>query len=106
MGYVYLALAIGLELAGTTLLKFSQGFTAFLPSVATVVAYSSCFFFFSKALLTVSLSVAYAMWSGIGIVFATMLSALYFQEKLTGWMTFGVVSILVGVVVLNVASNQ
>lgn len=106
MGYVYLALAIVLELAGTTLLKFSNGFTTLLPSVATVVAYSSCFFFFSKCLLTVSLSVAYAMWSGIGIVFATSLSALYFQERLTGWMTFGIVCILVGVVVLNVASAK
>lgn len=78
MGYLYLALAISLELIGTTCLKYSEGFTKLYPSLATLAAYGLCFYLFSKSLLYLHLSIAYAIWCAIGIVAATLISVFLF----------------------------
>jgi len=101
MGYVYLALAITGELIGTTFLKYSEGFTKVGPSLISIVTYSLCFFFFSKSLMTINLSIAYATWSAIGIIAATLISVCIFKEGITGVGIFAIIMITVGVVVLN-----
>lgn len=101
MGYLYLALAIILELIGTTFLKYSHGFTRLLPSAATLAAYGTCFYLFSKSLLYLNLSIAYAIWCAIGIVAASLISALVFHEALSPAGYLGIALIVVGVVVLN-----
>ena len=83
MGYLYLALAIILELIGTTCLKYSEGFTKLYPSLATLAAYGLCFYLFSKSLLYLHLSIAYAIWCAIGIVAATLISVFLFNEALS-----------------------
>ena len=55
--------AIGMELTGTTLLKYSQGFTKLLPTIGCLVSYFICFFSFSRALNDLNLGLAYATWS-------------------------------------------
>ena len=77
MGYLYLALAISLELIGTTSLKYSEGFTKMSPSLATLAAYGLCFYLCSKSLLYLHLSIAYAIWCAIGIVAATLILNLF-----------------------------
>lgn len=105
MGYIYLALAIVLELCGTTLLKYSHGFTVFWPSVGTTLSYVFCFFFFSKSLLSINLSIAYATWSGIGIVAATLLSVFLFRETLSMAGVLGITMIIIGAVILNATTG-
>lgn len=102
MPYVYLALAIVGELIGTTFLKYSEGFTKLGPSIITIAAYGLCFFLFSKALLNINLSIAYATWCGLGIVAATVLSVFLFKEQLSAVGVIGIVFVLIGVVLLNV----
>lgn len=80
MGYLYLALAISLELIGTTCLKYSEGFTKLYPSLATLAAYGLCFYLFSKSLLYLHLSIAYAIWCAIGIVAATLISVFFLMK--------------------------
>lgn len=101
MGYLYLACAIGLELIGTTCLKYSVGFTKLLPSIATLISYGLCFYFFSKSLLYLYLSIAYAIWCAIGIVAASLISALIFHEALSAAGYLGIALIVAGVVILN-----
>lgn len=101
MGYLYLAAAIALELTGTTCLKYSAGFTRLLPSVATLAAYGTCFYLFSKSLLYINLSIAYAIWCAIGIVAASLISALLFHEQLPAPAYLGIALIVAGVVILN-----
>lgn len=96
-----LAIAIGGELIGTTFLKYTEGFTKLWPSLITIVSYGICFYTFSKALLHINLSFAYAVWSGLGIVVATLASVFLFKESITPAGVGGIVLILIGVVVLN-----
>lgn len=105
MGYFYLALTIACEMTGTTMLKYSKGLSVLLPSAGAILAYVACYFFFSKTLVALPLNMAYPMWAGIGIAVTTLVSVVLFQERLTGMMLFGIASILVGVVVLNIPSS-
>lgn len=101
MPYLYLAAAIGGELLGTTGLKYAEGFTRLGPSVLALVSYGVCFFFLSKSLEYLNLSIAYATWCGIGIVASTLLSVLLFKEQLTLIGLVGIALVVVGVVILN-----
>ncbi|UQZ88921.1 QacE family quaternary ammonium compound efflux SMR transporter [Deltaproteobacteria bacterium Smac51] len=102
MVYLYLVLAVFGELIGTTCLKYAQGFTRPLPSAGAVGAYVICFYFLSKSLTGINLSVAYASWSGLGIVAAALLSLFLFNEQLNLIGIIAVVLIIAGVVILNI----
>lgn len=101
IGYLYLALAIGLELVGTTCLKYSEGFTKVVPTLLTIVMFSACFFFLSKSLASINLSVAYASWSCIGIVAITLISFFVFGERISLIGIVGIALITIGVLILN-----
>lgn len=101
MGYLLLFLAIVFELAGTTLLKYAEGFTRPLPTLGCVAAYVLCFYCLSKSLHYLTLSVAYASWCGLGIVAATLLSVFLFRESINAAGVLGLALVVIGVVVLN-----
>lgn len=106
MGYLYLALPISLELIGTTCLKYSEGFTKLYPSLATLAAYGLCFYLFSKSLLYLHLSIAYAIWCAIGIVAATLISVFLFNEALSPAGYFAIALIVAGVIILNLLARR
>jgi Membrane transporters of cations and cationic drugs len=99
--YLFLAVAIVGELVGTTFIAYSQGFTKPLPSVVCTVAYCISFYFFSKALLNINLSIAYATWCGVGIVVSTLISVLIFKQAISAWGVMGIVLIVIGTVLIN-----
>ncbi|RHW39965.1 QacE family quaternary ammonium compound efflux SMR transporter [Lysinibacillus yapensis] len=101
MSYLYLFLAIVGELIGSSLLKASEGFTKIYPTMGTIIAFVSCLFFMSLSLKTIPLNTVYAIWSGLGIVFTTIISILIWKEKVNGASILGIILILVGVVILN-----
>lgn len=106
MPYIQLALAIILELLGTAFLKTTKGFTVFIPTLICLVSYGLCFFFFSKSLNQLHLSVAYAIWCGIGIVVSTLISVFIYKESITMWGIVGILLVLVGVIILNLAGTK
>lgn len=101
MAYVYLALAIIGELIGTTLLKYSNGFKEIVPSIGALISYGVCFFLLSKSLHSISLSVAYATWSGVGIIATTIISILIFKESISALGVLGIILVVAGVILLN-----
>ena len=101
MSYVYLTLAIVSEIAATSLLKLSQGFSKMLFGILALVLYGLCFFFLSLSLKTIPLNTAYALWAGLGLVLTTVISVLVWKEKLNMASIAGITLILVGVVILN-----
>ena len=105
MSYVYLTLAIVLEIAATSLLKLSQGFSKMLLGILALVLYGLCFFCLSLSLKGLQLNLAYAIWSGIGLVGTTVLSILLFHEKVTITSLFGITLIIVGIVILNLSQK-
>jgi small multidrug resistance pump len=111
MAWVYLLFAISLEIAATVSLKLSQGLTNMIPSVLMVVFYLLAFFNLSLSLKQVPISVAYAIWSGIGTAAIAIIGYMYFQETMTLLKVVSLCLIILGVIGLNIgggahSSNQ
>ena len=106
MSYIYLAIAIVAEVAATTALKSSEGFTNLLPSVVVVVGYSAAFYFLSLVLKTIPVGITYAIWSGAGIVLISVIGLLLFGQKLDLPAIIGMALIVAGIVVMNMFSSS
>lgn len=106
MKYVFLGLAICLEVVGSSFLLKSNGFTKLIPSVVTVLAFTSCFYFFSHALKSIPLGVAYAIWAGLGIILTAIVSVVVFKQKLDTAAILGMLFIIIGVIVINAFSKS
>ena len=103
MGWFLLALAIILEVAGTTCMKLSGGFKEILPTVLVFVFYSLSFTAFIYALKTIDLSITYAIWAGVGLALIAAIGILYFKEPLTVQRMVFIGLILIGVVGLSLS---
>ncbi|HWX49592.1 MAG TPA: SMR family transporter [Roseomonas sp.] len=104
--YAALAVAIVAEVIATSALKATEGFTRFWPSVVTVLGYAVAFFFLSIALRTVPTGIAYAIWSGIGIVLISAVGWIWFRQALDAPAMLGMGLIIAGVVVVNLFSKS
>jgi small multidrug resistance pump len=102
---IYLMLAILAEVSGTTCVKLSEGFTRLLPSVLIFVFYGLSLGFLGLALKKVDLSLAYAIWSGLGIAFIASIGVLWFREPVTALKMISLGLIVVGVAGLNLAGE-
>ena len=103
--YVFLAVAILFEVFATTCMKFSDGFTKLLPGALTVVGYGVSFYCLSQALHAVPIGIAYAIWSGVGIVLISVVGLVLFRQHLDGPAMLGIGLILAGVLVINLFSK-
>ena len=106
MPFVYLAIAILAEVIGTSALKASNGFTVWLPSTVVVAAYGVSFYFLSLALRAIPVGVAYAIWSGVGIVLISALGWVLFRQRLDAAAILGIGLIMAGVVVIQLFSSS
>lgn len=101
MGWFLLALAIVLEVAGTTCMKLSGGFKEMVPSVLVFVFYGFSFTAFIYALKTMDLSLTYAIWAGLGLALIAAIGVLYFKEPVTVPRMIFIGLILIGVIGLS-----
>lgn len=106
MTYLFLAIAIAAEVAATTFLKLSDGFTKPLPSVLTVLGYGVSFYFLSIALRSMPTGIAYAIWSGAGIILITLIAWIFQGQKLDAPALGGMGLIMAGVLVMNLLSKS
>ena len=98
--YFYLSLAILFEIAATSLLKLSQGFSKLFFGCLALTCYGLCF-----SLKGIQLNLAYAIWSAIGLVGTTILSILLWHEKVTAVSLLGISLVIVGLVLLNLSQK-
>ncbi|CCG08378.1 DMT family transporter [Pararhodospirillum photometricum] len=101
MHWVYLAVAIGAEIIATSALKACDGFTRLAPSALVVVGYLVSFYALSHALKTLPVGIAYAIWSGLGIVIITAVGWVLYGQKLEAPALIGMALIVAGVVLMN-----
>ena len=106
MSWGYLAIAIILEVAGTTAMKLSEGFTKLAPSIAMGVFYIASLSVLTLALKRIDMSIAYAIWAGVGTSLITIIGIIYFKEPVTLLKTLSIVLIIIGVVGLNLTSSS
>lgn len=106
MAYLYLSIAIVAEVIGTSFLKVSEGFTRLVPTLVTVAAYAIAFYALSLCLRTMATGVAYAIWSGVGIMLIAAVAWLFQGQRLDLPAILGMALILAGVAVLNLFSRM
>lgn len=105
MTYAYLILAIVLEVIGTTALQASEQFTKLKPLALTALSYAASFYFLSLVLRTIPVGIAYAIWSGLGIVLITLVGLVWLGQKLDTPAIVGLTLIVAGVVTINLFSS-
>ncbi|MEB2310948.1 MAG: SMR family transporter [Sorangiineae bacterium] len=103
--FAFLVVAIVAEVVATSLLKASHGFTRLWPVVGSVAFYLVAFYFLSLALRTIHVGAAYAIWSGVGIAFISLVGWLVFGERFDGPLLAGLALITAGVIIINVFSK-
>ena len=103
MSWLYLSLAILFELAGTTAMKFSAGLTRRVPIVLMGIFYGLSFACLALALRYIEVSVAYAIWSGVGTAAVALIGFVWFKESINRLKIASIALILVGVVGLELA---
>lgn len=100
-GWAWLAVAIVAEVVGTSALKAADGFQRLWPLSIVVLGYGISFAALSVSLTSLPLGVAYAVWSGVGIIGASLVGLAVFGESLTWQQYAGIGVILAGVVIIN-----
>jgi small multidrug resistance pump len=104
--WIFLILAILFEVAGTTSMKLSEGFSRLIPSILLFVFYAASFVAVTFALEKIDISVAYAVWSGVGTALITIVGILFFRETVTVLKIVSIIIIIIGVVGLNLAGAR
>ena len=104
--YIFLSLAIILEVFGTLLLPASQNFSKIVPTVALVAAYVCSFYFLTFALKTIPIAVVYASWAGLGVFLIAVLSKFLFEQSLSWQVILGLILIIIGVILVNTFSDS
>lgn len=106
MGWILLITAIVLEVAGTTNMKLSEGFSKPVPSVLVLFFYALSIVALTFAVNRLDVSVAYAVWSGMGTALVAIIGLWFFQESITTTKVIALVLIVVGVAVLHLTSES
>ncbi len=106
MAWIYLLTAGLLEIGFTTAMRFSEGFTRLWPTLAFVALGALSFYCLGRAIATIPLGTAYAVWTGIGAAGTAVLGILYFQEPLTFWRVFFIVTLIASIVGLKLVAGD
>lgn len=99
-------IAIFAEIIATTALKKTEGFSQLAPSILTLLGYGIAFFFLSLSLRTIPVGIAYAVWSGVGIVAISLIGLIAFKQSLDLAAVIGIGFIVLGVLILNIFSKS
>ena len=102
----FLAMAIFSEVVATSSLKSTEGFTNLIPSVIVLVGYSAAFYFLSLTLNEIPVGIAYAIWSGVGIVGIAIVAMIFHEQNLDAGATIGMGLIILGIIVMRTYSTM
>lgn len=102
MPWLYLTIAIVSEVVATSALKAAEGFTRLVPSLLVIAGYALAFYFLSLTLRDISVGVAYAVWSGVGIALVSLIGWIIYNQALGAGELAGMGFIIFGVILLNI----
>jgi len=101
----FLFISIISEVFASSMLKLTNGFKRLFPSIGVVVGYGTAFYFFSLTLQSLAIGTAYAIWAGIGTALTAIIGIIFYKELFNLKKMMGILLIIVGVVILNLASS-
>lgn len=103
--FAILFFAILSEVIATAALKFSDGFSKVVPSIVVVIGYGLSFYLLSLSLKVFPIGIAYAIWSGVGLVLTVIAGMIIWKETLDWARVSGIVLIIAGIILINVFSK-
>lgn len=103
MSWIYLISAITFEILGTTLMKLSDGFSNVKYAIAMLIFYVLSLSMLTLALKKLEIGIAYAIWSGVGIVLLSIIGVIFFKESIDLPKIIFVSFILIGTIGLNLS---
>ena len=104
--WTFLAMAIFSEVVATSSLKSTEGFTNLIPSIVVLVGYSAAFYFLSLTLNEIPIGIAYAIWSGVGIVGIAIVAMIFHEQNLDAGAMIGMGLIILGIIVMRTYSTM
>ncbi|WP_380182071.1 DMT family transporter [Kalamiella sp. sgz302252] len=102
IGMLWLFVAILLEVLATSLLPKTNNFTRWRLALGVMIIYVVCFYALSKAIVLLSVGLAYALWAGLGIVIISLVGAIFFRHKLDKYSVIGIGLIVIGCITLGI----
>jgi len=106
VGWAFLILAIGFEVAATTCMKLSDGLSRFWPSVLMIVFYILCFLAMIKSLEYLQIGVVYAIWAGVGTAIIAFIGVWLFHDTMPWIKIGGIALIILGVVMIHMGGTR
>lgn len=103
-GWIYLGVAIVLEIVATTLLKLSDGLARWQFAALSILFYAVCFLALAPALKTIPVGIAYAIWSGIGIIAMAVIGVMIFDQRLSAVQIGCMALVLAGAIGLRAST--
>ena len=103
--YMFLALAIALEITGTSFVKDTEGFTRWVPSIICLVTICFSYYLMSHVVGFIPVGITYATWSGLGIVAITIIGVFKCNQIPNIPTIIGLVLIIIGVIIVNTMSD-
>ena len=105
MGWIYLFLAGVIEVAFTTAIRFTDGFTRLWPTLLVLGLAGISFYFVAKSTATIPLGTAYAVWGGLGAIGTVAIGILYFGEPVTLWRMVFLSLLIISIVGLKLVTD-
>jgi len=102
VSYMFMATAIVLEVIANIFMKLSKGWKKILPGIFGILCIMMSFTFLSQAIKNIDISIAYAMWGGLGIIFTSIAGSLFFKQPLSKNTCIGILFIISGILLLKV----
>ena len=102
---LYRLAAIVAEVIATSALKASDGFTRPGPTALVAAGYGLAFWLLSLTLRAIPVGIAYATWSGLGVVLIALAGWWLYGQRLDGWALLGMALVVAGVLVMNLLSQ-
>jgi len=106
MHWLHLLFAILAEVAATSTLKATAGFTRAVPTLVVLVGYVLSFYLLSRALEAIPLAIAYSTWSGVGAVCVALIGRVVYQQPITVEVVIGILLVVAGVLTLQTAAHN
>ena len=103
--YIFLIIAILLEVLGTSFLKETNGFTRLYPSLFCIAAFCACLYLMSHTMQFIPVGVTYATWSGLGIVAVSAIAVIKYKQIPNIPTTIGLILIVAGVIIVNLMND-
>ena len=105
MAWLILCIAGIFEIGFTTCLKLSNNFSNLKWSLGFIACISLSFFFLNRAIQTIPIGTAYAVWTGIGAVGTVLIGVFFYKEPADFWRLFFVTLLIGSIVGLKVVSK-